>query len=319
MFKNQWYAILESHEVKSKPIGVTRMGEKLVLWRNSRGDVSCIFDQCCHRGASLALGCVNEDKIACPFHGFEYDKSGKVTLIPANGKASSVAERYKVNAYPIREANGFIWLWYGAYAEDNLPDLPMFEEIKEGFVYKTFSEVWDVDFTRSIENQLDVVHVPFVHATTIGRGGRTIVNGPVVKWQEDLMTIYVSSSLDDGKTIALGADEIKNYESLFRLQFQVPNLWLNHIAEKVKVFAAFVPIDDTHTKIYLRFYQKFLPVPVLGKAMASLSNIYNKKILHQDRDVVLTQRPKKSSLRMDEKLIPGDLPIIEFRKRLEKG
>ena len=38
MIPNQWYVILESNEVKpGKPVGVTRMGEKLVLWRDSQG------------------------------------------------------------------------------------------------------------------------------------------------------------------------------------------------------------------------------------------------------------------------------------------
>ena len=49
--------------------------------------------------------------------------------------------------------------------------------------------------------------------------------------------------------------------------------------------------------------------------VTSLANIFNRKVLHQDRRVVLTQLPKKTKLRMDEKLIPGDLPIIEFRKK----
>ena len=41
MIPNQWYAILESDEVKKgKPIGVTRMGEKLVAWRDTRGAVT---------------------------------------------------------------------------------------------------------------------------------------------------------------------------------------------------------------------------------------------------------------------------------------
>jgi hypothetical protein len=34
--------------------------------------------------------------------------------------------------------------------------------------------------------------------------------------------------------------------------------------------------------------------------------------------VVLTQQPKKTELRMNEKLIPGDLPIIEFRKKRDE-
>ncbi len=43
-------------------------------------------------------------------------------------------------------------------------------------------ELWHVPFLRAVENQLDVMHLPFVHKTTIGRGNRTLVNGSVVKW-----------------------------------------------------------------------------------------------------------------------------------------
>lgn len=124
MIKNQWYAILESKEVGKKPLGVTRMNEKLVLWRAEEGKINCIYDQCCHRGASLSLGCIEDDHIECPFHGFLYDGSGKVSLIPANGKAAPVPERFKVNAYLVKEAYGFIWLWYGNPDEESLPEIP---------------------------------------------------------------------------------------------------------------------------------------------------------------------------------------------------
>ena len=132
------------------------------------------------------------------------------------------------------------------------------------------------------------------------------------------MAFYVSNTLDDGKTIALKSGEIENYKDLFSLQYQVPNLWQNCISDDVRVFAAFAPIDDQHTKIYLRFYQKFVPVPIVGGLIAEMSNIFNRIILHQDRRVVLTQEPKKSELRMNENLIPGDLPIIEFRKKRDE-
>ncbi len=315
MIKNQWYAIMESKEVRKKPVGVIRMNEKLVLWRDEKGKVKCIYDKCCHRGASLSLGCIKEGEIECPFHGFRYDGTGKVIRIPANGKAASVPDRFKVQGYNIKEAYGFIWLWYGEQNNQEISEIPFFEDIKEGFYYKTFSEVWDVHYTRAIENQLDVVHLSFVHATTIGKGGKTIVNGPVVKWDDNLMTFYVNNVLDDGKTVALKSNEINNYKDLFSLQYQVPNIWQNRISDKVRIFAVFAPIDENHTKIYLRFYQKFLPIPVLGNWIASVSNIFNRVILHQDRRVVLTQQPKKTELRMNEKLIPGDLPIIEFRKK----
>ena len=57
MIKNQWYGVLDSKEMKSnKPIGITRLGKKLVFWRSEDGKVNCIFDKCCHRGASLSTG-----------------------------------------------------------------------------------------------------------------------------------------------------------------------------------------------------------------------------------------------------------------------
>ncbi|MFZ4590559.1 MAG: hypothetical protein ACOYN6_06150 [Ignavibacteria bacterium] len=37
-------------------------------------------------------------------------------------------------------------------------------------------------------------------------------------------------------------------------------------------------------------------------------------ILRQDKRVVETQIPKKSELKMDELLIMGDRPVIEYRK-----
>lgn len=315
MIKNKWYAIMESKEVKTKPVGVTRLNEKLVFWRDSNGVLYCIYDQCCHRGASLSLGCIKGDEMECPFHGFTYDGNGKVKTIPANGKSAVVPERFKVNAYTVKEAYGLVWLWYGQTNEKPLPEIPFFEDLKDGFTYGTFAEVWDVHYTRAIENQLDVVHLPFVHDTTIGKGNRTIVNGPVVEWDGELMTFYVDNSVDDGSTVPLKPSEVKNHRQLFSLQYQVPNIWQNRISSKVRIFAAFAPIDDTHTKIYLRFYQKFIPIPVVGPIINGISNVFNRIILHQDRRVVLSQLPKKSELVMGENLIQGDLPIIEFRKK----
>jgi len=89
MIPNQWYAILESNEVKKgKPVGVTRMGEKLVAWRDSRGRVTVMADQCPHRGVALSVGKLTNDCIQCPFHGFEYDTRGTCRLVPANGRGS---------------------------------------------------------------------------------------------------------------------------------------------------------------------------------------------------------------------------------------
>lgn len=69
MIRNQWYVVLESKEVGKKPLGVLRMGEKLVFWRDNQGVVHCAIERCPHRGAALSKGTVLEGRLQCPFHG----------------------------------------------------------------------------------------------------------------------------------------------------------------------------------------------------------------------------------------------------------
>lgn len=318
MIKNQWYAVLDAQEVpKNKIIGVTRFGEKLIFWRDKEGKIGCIADKCCHRGASLSIGKVCCGTVECAFHGFRYNASGKVTMIPANGKNTPVSDNFCVKSYIAKEACNFIWVWYGKY-NNNLPEIPFFEELKRDFTYGSFAENWGVHYTRSIENQLDVVHLPFVHRTTIGRGNKTLVNGPVVKWTDNLMTFYVKDEVDRGQ-VPQTSDEITDYEKLFSLQLQMPNIWQNRISDKLRVMAAFAPVDDENTMIYLRFYQRFTTVPIVKDIVNFIGGkIMNRIILHQDRRVVTTQLPKKSELSMGENLIQGDLPIIEFRRKREE-
>ncbi len=312
MIYNQWYLILESKELKKKPLRVKRLNQQLAMWRDEKGHVCCIADQCCHRGASLACGKLKKGQLACPFHGFVFDKSGKVQHIPANGMNKSVPETMKVQAYSTFERYGLIWLWWGD--EEKKTKEPFFFRELADYSWSSLQDHWKVHYSRAIENQLDVVHLPFVHRTTIGRGGKTLVNGPVVIREDELLTFYVNNVLDDGKTIPLKPDEIENYQQLFRLQFHYPNIWQNFISDKIRAFAAFVPVDEENTIIYIRYYQRMVNIPLLKELFNYLGKISSLIILRQDKSVVETQIPIKTVNKMDERLIMGDKPIIEYRK-----
>jgi phenylpropionate dioxygenase-like ring-hydroxylating dioxygenase large terminal subunit len=149
-------------------------------------------------------------------------------------------------------------VFYGAFTTP-LPEIPFFEELKQGFSYGSFSETWSVHYTRAIENQLDVVHLPFVHQTPIGRGNKTLVNGPVVTWQDNRMTFYVKNQIDEGQT-PQKPDEIADYQSLFSLQLQMPNLWQNRISDKIRIVAAFAPSTKA-TPTSTCAFTKALPAP----------------------------------------------------------
>lgn len=317
MIFNQWYVVLESKELKRhKPLLIKRCNENLALWRDETGKACCIADKCCHRGASLSCGKTVEGKLECPFHGFLYDASGRVRLIPANGKNKAVPETMKVLAYKTYEAYGLIWLWWGD--DDKITSAPFFFTELAPFSYSTFKDHWNVHYSRAIENQLDVVHLPYVHRTTIGRGNKTLVNGPVVTLKDDLLIFYVDNRVDDGKTLPLKPNEIPDYEKLFQLQFHFPNIWQNLISDKIRAFAAFVPVDEENSIVYVRYYQNMIRVPGLKQLFNYIGKLTNIIILRQDKRVVITELPKKSAAGMDERLIMGDKPIIEYRKHRQE-
>jgi phenylpropionate dioxygenase-like ring-hydroxylating dioxygenase large terminal subunit len=162
-----------------------------------------------------------------------------------------------------------------------------------------------------------VVHLPFVHYNTIGRGNKTLVDGPLVTWLDaNAFMFFVYNRVDNG-TPARKPGEMPPPDPArdFHLTFRFPNLWQNYISDRMRVTAVFAPVDEHHTRIYIRFYQRFFRVPLLKHLVNRLMMPFNRIILHQDRRVVTTQVPDATALGMDEKLIQGDLPIIEFRRR----
>ena len=317
MIPNQWYAVLESSEVPGgKPVGALRMGEKLVFWRDAQGKLGCLHDCCPHRGVSLSLGRLLGDCIECPFHGFQFDAAGACRLIPANGRSAPAARQIRVASYPTYEKDGLIFIWWGESKE--LPPPPGYFDNLEGMVYATSRVLWNAHYSRAIENQLDVAHVPFVHSDTIGRGAGTLVDGPYLEWDEqDKFRLYFLNRPDDGKP-PLRPDEVSRPSKPFWLEFIYPNLWQNHLGDRARVTVAFAPVDDEHTMMYLRFYQGFINVPVLGKWVARMSMPFNRRVLRQDQRVVETQTPKLSDLKMGEKLVQADYPIVAYRQRREK-
>ncbi len=321
MIPNQWYVILTSREVrKGKLVGVKRLGENLVVWRDGKGELGCLIDACVHRKVQLSYGKLAGDTVECPFHGFRYDRTGKVVEIPANGKCAAVGERYRAKSYPVREKYGFVWIFWGDRTND-LPEIPFFENLLDP-KFKTidFKDYWNAHYSRIIENQLDVVHLPFVHYNTIGRGHQTLVNGPLLTViDENRFEVRIDNRTDDCSEKPKKPDEVGYLkDAKFRLEFRFPHLWQNHIDEKLRILIAFVPVDDEHTILYLRNYQKIVRLPLLAGLFNLLMKAGDYVVAHQDRRVVETQRPFPSSYKSDEKLIQGDHPIVHYRKRREE-
>lgn len=317
MIPNQWYAILPSKEVKkNKILAVKRLNLNLALFRNNKGELGCVVDQCTHRGAALSIGKLKGDCVRCPFHGLEFDKNGKCTFIPANGKAStSDISRYNVRSYNVKEEYNIIYLWYGDgdMVQESLPFFT--NDIDETYTYSEIEDHWNSHYSRCIENQLDTVHVPIVHYNTIGSGNKTLINGPKVEYENNILRTSANNEVDTGQ-IPKPASECVIKET--NLNFIFPNIWMNHINSKIKVIIYFAPVDDENTILYIRFYNKITKIHFLNSIIAFFGKYANKIVERQDKRVVITQKPKTSTYKSSEKLLSGDGPIIMYRRIREE-
>lgn len=68
-------------------------GEKIICVANIAGECSAIDNVCIHRGGPLGQGVIENGKVICPWHGWEYDpKTGQVGHNP----------NVKVAVYPLK-------------------------------------------------------------------------------------------------------------------------------------------------------------------------------------------------------------------------
>jgi phenylpropionate dioxygenase-like ring-hydroxylating dioxygenase large terminal subunit len=163
--QNGWYTALWSHELTDRPVGKTFLNEKVVLFRNARGEVGALEDSCCHRAAPLSMGNVAGEHLICGYHGLEFNTQGKCVKVPGQTEVPADA---KVRSYPLHEKNNIVWIWMGDVEKADptkIPDLPWLSDPKwaatPGRLYvKT-------NYQFIIDNLLDLTHVAHVHKKTI--------------------------------------------------------------------------------------------------------------------------------------------------------
>jgi phenylpropionate dioxygenase-like ring-hydroxylating dioxygenase large terminal subunit len=312
VLNNHWYPLLESRELRRKPIGLERLGRKFVFWRSVDGVPHASLDRCPHLGASLSAGRIENDHIVCPFHGFRYDGDGRCTHIPSLGIGGRIPNGLAVESFAVKEAHGFLWLWWGS-RERIAPDLPYFPELENGWRHHTFTVDWPVHYTRAIENQLDVAHLPFVHRTTIGAGGRTLVEGPYVEASDKGIRVWVTNRRDDGPVRSLAELEAAAAGTNPGLDFLFPGVWLLDLGARLKNFVAFVPVNEQTTRYYVRAYRRS-GSGLIARPFEWLMSLGSRFILSQDRRVVVTQTPPSSLDAGHDRLVSADRAVSQFRK-----
>jgi 5,5'-dehydrodivanillate O-demethylase len=117
--------------------------------------------RCAHRGTQLSTGWVEGDEIRCFYHGWKYDGNGQCTEQPA--EPEPFCSRIKVRSYPVRDYLGLVFAYLG---EGEPPPFPRYPQLEGEGVLETHSYVRECSYFNSIENNMDEVHIAFVHRSS---------------------------------------------------------------------------------------------------------------------------------------------------------
>ncbi len=167
MYINFWYPVCIATELSpAAPLRTRILGLSFVAFRDADGHARVLADTCVHRGGALSRGKIVNGRLACPYHGWQFDGSGRCLHIPSLGTDGNIPARAKVDSYPVIERYGIVFAFLGDLPEAERPALYEIPEWGQENWRASGLVVLELNtyFERSMENGLDPVHNEFVHA-----------------------------------------------------------------------------------------------------------------------------------------------------------
>jgi 5,5'-dehydrodivanillate O-demethylase len=160
LLRRSWQPVIVGDDLEAgNPRRVKLLGEYFTAYRGEDGTANIVADECPHRLTKLSLGWVEGNCIRCFYHGWMFDGEGHCVEQPA--EKESFKDKVCIKGYPVREYLGLIFAYFG---EGEAPPFPLFPEIdveKDTVLYN--SHPVPCNFFQRIENDLDEVHLHFVH------------------------------------------------------------------------------------------------------------------------------------------------------------
>jgi phenylpropionate dioxygenase-like ring-hydroxylating dioxygenase large terminal subunit len=163
LMREYWLPAMLSSELPSPdsdPVRVLILGEKLIGFRDTNGQVGLMQNNCPHRGASLFFGRNEECGIRCVYHGWKFDTQGNCVDMPNEPAESDFRTKVKATAYPCQERGGIVWTYMGP--QTTPPPLPDLEaNMLEGATAVAFQ--LESNWLQILEGDIDTTHVGFLH------------------------------------------------------------------------------------------------------------------------------------------------------------
>lgn len=162
LLRHYWFPVLASAEV---PPGQARevrlLGEDLALFRQPDGQLGLVQRQCPHRGSSLGYGLASEDGVACPYHGWTFNRQGRCTRMPAEKATPRLLARAAITAYRAEELGGLVFAYMGPEPAPLLPRYDLF--VWDNVLRDAGRAEIPCNWLQIMENSVDPVHVEYLH------------------------------------------------------------------------------------------------------------------------------------------------------------
>ncbi|MEM9542812.1 MAG: aromatic ring-hydroxylating dioxygenase subunit alpha [Cyanobacteria bacterium P01_E01_bin.42] len=160
---NYWYPVGWADRVKpGQIIPVTVWQQAIAVFRDDGGQLHALEDACPHKGVALHKGEIQGCHLLCPYHGWEFNGTGKCVKIPYFPSEQKLPPA-KARSYPVREKYNLIWVFPGdaALAGDvPLPEIPEYDDPQ--WLGVPIPAHFRAHFSTCNENTMDVFH-GFLH------------------------------------------------------------------------------------------------------------------------------------------------------------
>jgi phenylpropionate dioxygenase-like ring-hydroxylating dioxygenase large terminal subunit len=248
VLRSYWLPVLYSHEleVDGAPQRVRLLGEDLVAFRDTDGQVGLVAENCPHRGASMFFGRNEESGLRCVYHGWKFDASGACVDMPNEPPESNFKHKVKIGSYPCVESAGAVWTYMGSQATPPpLPDTE-FRSMPDNQRRWAWRGIRQCNWVQAMEGDLDTSHPYFLH-------GRVNPNdGPEYGfWHPDTAPRLFVLDTDYGVMYGSRRDEPGDTHYWRTSQFLMPCITMFPASPEGTVPGHYwVPMDDEHTLIW---------------------------------------------------------------------
>lgn len=258
MDPNHWYAVALSDALPAgKSTEVTFWKRSVAVFRGTDGVVGAMENRCAHRQLPLTAGEVSGCHLVCPYHGWAYDRAGKVVDIPHEtfGRKNL---KFKVTSFPVRERYGLVWVWFGEAARAETTPLPVIPELEGNDPWPCVPLVytWKAHHTMVMDNVSDYTH-GYLHRKLEPFRDPKLVG---VEVESDRVIVRYDTRIGAGKWMepfvhrnALGSNSIE-------LIYDYP-YHRSDTDGQIKHFIAALPIDERTTQVFFLLFYKTLRIP----------------------------------------------------------